>query len=264
MSSRKVEIAADFLVNAPPGEFEAVAKAITDMCPETDVVPAARQQSFKEWCHKNCETVKIGGRPVLLCPRAEVAPDTYICPSTLEKIRYDFKTKAIKSTKEKVEGSDMRKELQTALEKYIKLAYGGDGTAVGVYDGNKGEWHIVMKTTTLGTQNCKTGSIVAEYKLTPEGSLSGRITCFQHFYEGSNIITRQSSKMKTQIDPSAMAAGVCEKLKTFETKWLHSYIKAFSSLADKGVTKLIRKLPKTKTRVNWEAEFRGTANIASV
>lgn len=118
-----------------------------------------------------------------------------------------------------------------------------------------------MKTSTLGTQNCKTGSIIADYKVTADGALSGKISCLQHFYEGSNIVTTQSSKMKTQVDPANLGATVVEKLKTFETKWLHSYIKALMSLSDKGITKLRRKLPKTRTRVNWEAEFRGIANI---
>jgi capping protein alpha len=265
MSSKKQEkqlrLATSFLANAPEGEFDLVASDLDAVTGNPKLVASARDAAYLQWAHAQAHLVPLDGNNVIVCDEAKVSEGTYVNPYTQTLFKYDSASKSFKSTKDKAHTSTpQRAQLQQLLTEYARATYKST-IGVGVYD-TKGGVLIVLRSASLSLKNYRTGNVIARYKLESNGKLSGSITATQHYFETGNVMCHNGSKLETSVGGGDLQGAVA-KIREFENQWVRNYLAAFDWLFNEGMAKLRRKLPVSGTKINWEAEFRGLAGMAT-
>jgi capping protein alpha len=265
MSGKKYEkhlkLATAFLANAPAGEFEIVASDLEGLTGNAKLVKAARDAAYLQWAHSQALLVSLDGNNVIVADESKVSEGAYINPYTEKLFRLDGSTKKFKATNDNApKSSPQRAQLQQLLVDYARAAYKST-VGVGVYDA-KSTLLILLRSSSISLKNFRTGNLIARYKLESNGKLTGTISVTQHYFETGNVMCHQSSKLETTV-PAGDLPQVVAKITEFENQWLRNYIEAFTWLFNEGTPKLRRKLPVSGTKINWEAEFRGLAGMAT-
>jgi capping protein alpha len=258
---KHLRLATGFLVNAPPGEFESVAADLEGLTGNAKLVKAARDAAYLLWAQSHALLVPLDGNNVLVADEARVSETAYINPYTQTLFKFDSSTKKFKSTNDHApKSSPIRAQLQQLFVDYARTAYKAT-VGVGVYE-VKNVFIILLRSSSVSTKNFRTGNLIARYKLKSSGKLHGTIQVTQHYFETGNVMCHQGSKLKTTVTVGDLGEVVA-KVKAFENEWLRDYVEAFTWLFNEGTPKLRRKLPVSGTKINWEAEFRGLAGMAT-
>jgi len=96
--------------------------------------------------------------------------------------------------------------------------------------------------------------------------LEGTISFFAHFFENGNAVTHQDAQFSADVsggDDAAIAAAIGGQMAKFYTEWTQKIQEGFELLSDEGLNKLRRRLPITKTHINWQQELYGGAAMQS-
>jgi capping protein alpha len=256
------KIITGFLTNAPPGEFEQCAADLEVVTGNKSLVDSTKEAAYEAWAHKHFHVVSIDGNNVIICDEAKVGNRVYLNPVTLGTFKFDPAARTFTATPDKpIASTPPRIQLQKIFGDYARAAYKSNA-AVGVYDGGKGTHVIVIRSTSVSLKNYRTGSVIARYKLEANGKLTGGIKAVEHYFESGNVMSTQHTKMEAE-QPVPDLNQLVLKVRDFENLWLRSYLEAFDWLFAEGMAKLRRKIPISGTKINWEAELRGVAGMAT-
>ncbi|GAA5830069.1 hypothetical protein JCM11251_006863 [Rhodosporidiobolus azoricus] len=102
--------------------------------------------------------------------------------------------------------------------------------------------------------NYWTGRWRATYTLDYEkGTLEGKAQIQVHYYEQGNVQLTTTLTSSTPLSPSPSPESVLSALKSSESSFQRQLSSTYEDLADEGFRGLRRALPKTKSKINWEA-----------
>ncbi|GAA5897831.1 hypothetical protein JCM6882_005090 [Rhodosporidiobolus microsporus] len=102
--------------------------------------------------------------------------------------------------------------------------------------------------------NYWTGRWRSTYNLDYEkGSLEGTARIQVHYYEQGNVQLSTTLTSTTPLSPQPSAEAVLAALKASETSFQRQLSATYENLADEGFRSLRRALPKTKSKINWDA-----------
>ena len=248
-----LEIAKAFLRNAPPGEYEQCTLALRSIVHSDELIDQARAETQQEWNEKECVVVEIDDHKGIICPEACVQTGKYIDPIAQEIFDYDYECRVFTKTGQKVQCSDFRNQLQEELSRYCLMAYKQDAAA-GVYDCQDGSINIVLRSRSVSLMNFRTGKTIGRYNLSPDGSLIGTISSIQHFFERGNAVCQHDGHCNKTVT-FGNAKEVVKAIKAFEDEWLDGYKNTLESIGADVLFKLRRKMPISKTKINWEREI---------
>jgi capping protein alpha len=265
MSKKKekhLRIITAFLTNAPPGEFEQCVADLEVLTGSKSLVDSAKEAAYEAWVHKRYHVAAVNGNNVIICDESKVSNRIYLNPVTLGTVKFDPAARTFVATPDKpISATPQRVQLQKIFGEYARAAYRSNA-AVGVYDGGKGASLVVIRSTSVSLKNYRTGSIISKYRIESNGKLSGTLEVIQHYFESGNVMSSQSTKMEAE-QPLPDLNQLVLKVRDFENQWLRNYLEAFDWLFAEGMAKLRRKIPISGTKINWEAELRGTAGMAT-
>ncbi|KAH0788203.1 F-actin-capping protein subunit alpha [Histomonas meleagridis] len=257
-----VEAASRLLVNAPPGEFEDCVNAMNQFVDDKAVVEEARKQSVRKWMMSRCVAVEVGNHSAMVCEEALQDGSRFVDPHTMKIFKYNFEDRTSQETDEQLESTPFRNACQTALDVFSKNTL--KNGACGVYDTNNGV-AIVLSGSSIARENYRTGDVFMRFTI-ENGHLQGKITAAAHFYENGNCTLENSADFEAQVsgnDNDSMAAAAVKKLSEFYKTWTEKLAYGFDLLKDEGLNRLRRRLPVTKSKVNWRAEIVGSASMGT-
>jgi hypothetical protein len=162
---------------------------------------------------------------------------------------------------EPIDSAPLRAVLQAAVGKFARASIRNGRCAV--YDAANG-CTIVISGSSISKENFRTGSLVMRFALTPQGRLRGSMRLREHFYENGNSVADQVTQFDESVGVGSndeTAVNAVKRIGAFYAKWTIAMQKAFDLLANEGLDKLRRRLPITKTHINWQQEIIGAASM---
>jgi capping protein alpha len=199
----------------------------------------------------------------MLCEEAQIENEHFLDSNTLRSFFYDFnKRKVTWVSPQALMSSSLRNTVYTAVQVFAGMLR--NGTAA-VFD-SPGGIQIIISGSSISKENFRTGNFIMRFTLAPNKELKGTITVQAHFYESGNATTNQRAEFSQKVEggnDQELAVNVAKKLNRFLSQWKKSIFWGFDLLATEGIDKLRRKLPVTKSKINWRLEIAGTAAMQS-
>ena len=255
-----LEIAARILSEAPPGEFDDCAALLSQVVTDPNLATVAKRRAIEEWLLELCIPVDVDDHRAILCREARLPNGDFVDPNTMKTFGFNFQTRqVVPGDGTVVESSSLRTTMQPIVQKFAAASIRNGNCAV--YDADDGVT-IVVSGSSISKENYRTGSLVMRYKLTSAGDLSGTINFRAHFYENGNSVSEQASEFHDTIGGSndeELSVNLVKKITNFYTTWTNALQGGFQLLTEEGLDKLRRRLPVTRTHVNWQQEIIGAA-----
>ena len=181
----------------------------------------------------------------------------------MKTFRFNFNTRRVEAGSGTVlDSSSLRSTMQPIVQKFAAASIRNGNCAV--YDSDDGGVTIVVSGSSVSKENYRTGSLVMRYKLSRDGHLTGSISLRAHFYENGNSVSNQTSEFDDTVGGSndeELSVNLVKKITNFYTKWTTALQGGFELLTSEGLDKLRRRLPVTRTHVNWQQEIIGAASM---
>lgn len=254
----KAEIMSKFLENAPPGEYEQCWAALGQVGEDLQVLKVARSNTLEKWTHKQCTAVEIGDHFAIICDEAKLEDGSYLDPYTNSTFTYGFDSKVAKPTGVTLtESSELRKAFQNRIVEYIGEAY-KDQKAGGAYNMPDGSIAIICRAASISLRNFRTGMVIARYIYHPDGNLEGRIEALVHYFERGNALCQYGINYNAQIKqglPEEIASSALNRIADFEEAFYEEYTTGLDKIGEEAMNLFRRKLPVTRTKINWETEL---------
>lgn len=254
----KVKIMCTFLENAPPGEFEQCWAALGQVSEDPQLLRTARYKSLEKWNHKLCTAIEIEGHSTVVCDESKVSDGCYIDSYTNTTFAYDFDTKVVMPTGVVLtQSSELREAFQKRIVEYINEAY-KDQKAGGAFDRPDGSVAIVCRGASVSLRNFRTGIVIGKYIYHPDGKIEGRIEAMVHFFERGNALCQYGANYSAQIkqgNPEEVASASMNRIADFEEAFYEEYTTGLDKIGEEAMNLFRRKLPVTRTKINWETEL---------
>jgi len=261
--SQLVNIANNFLLNAPPGEFMEVVTDVRALLPQESMLNSTAPTTFKKYNEDQMVQAdsQDGSHRFLVTQYAELGTNEYIdhaggVVATFDHIKQIVTSSRPISDKDKdssLEG--MRSALEKAIATYVNDHY-PFGT-YGVYT-KDGEFYICITSTRFNPSNFWNGRWRSVWKVptkTGDIQIEGRIRLQVHYYEDGNVQlhtdTVKTAKVKVSGDAAACAAAVVKAVTTVEQNFHQALDASYNVMGETTCKALRRALPITGQKINW-------------
>ena len=245
------EIINDFLLNAPPGEYEQCSAALKAIVENDDLINNGRASTIKKWFEKECQPVEIGGKLAIICEDACQDDGSYIDPLNSTTFHYDFDTHQV-TPGSPIPTSEFVKSIQLKLMDYIKGSY-KDKCACGAYEKSNGTIVIILRGSHVSLKNFRSGHVISRYEVN-DNKITGKLSLLLHYFEDGNAFCENSAKLDKEIKPKNVDE-IIKRIQQFENSWLSEFTDSIKTVGEECITKLRRKFPVSKTKINWQQEL---------
>jgi len=258
-----VNIANNFLLNAPPGEFMEVVTDVRALLPQESMLNSTAPTTFKKYNEDQMVQAdsEDGSHRFLITQYAELGTNEYIDHAGGVVATFDHIKQVVTSSRP-IGGSDkdsslepMRAALEKAIATYVNDHY-PFGT-FGVYT-KDGEIYLCITSTRFNPSNFWNGRWRSVWKVpskSGEIQIEGRIRLQVHYYEDGNVQlhtdTVKAAKVKTGGDPAASAAAIVKAITTVEHNFHQALDASYNVMGETTCKALRRALPITGQKINW-------------
>ncbi|CCE62551.1 hypothetical protein TPHA_0C04010 [Tetrapisispora phaffii CBS 4417] len=246
MASQFDSVIADIISDAPSGEiteiYEDLIKIVGESAKES-ILEAIEQYNIR-----NCIPIEVEGKQIIISEYNKdgvkfIDPITAISFSVdhLNRTGFDIGSSDISL-------SSVQEEIVKNLNEYTASDFSGEVT-FGVYPipNEEDKTSIIISSTKYNASNFWNGEWKSKYIFdSSSNSLEGEIDVDVHFYEDGNVSFKSNKKINLSSVNDAVSA-----LKEVEVEFEKELDSSFSDLNEKQFKSLRRKLPITRSKVNW-------------
>lgn len=249
----KVQIATDFLSNAPPGEFNEVFNDVRVLLDDDGLLRQAGEESFSKYNEEQFMVAKVGDDSVLVTSHGKVAEGTYAHPSKGQTFKFDHLRREVQDVQSATSSGNegLRTAVESALAGYIKMHYPEGITTVYA----KGDTIIAcIEDHKYQPSNFWNGKWRSEWTLAPSGDVSGVLKTQVHYYEDGNVQLKAEKEVKASIktgDNDATAKAFIKCIKDAESSYQDSVSENYSTMSSTTFKALRRALPITRQKIDW-------------
>jgi len=259
----QVETLSRFLKEAPPGEYEDCISSSRHVIADESLIDEADNESRKFWMLKTCAHVENNKNRVLLCEEA-LKDDKYVLnPFTNSYFQFDFQNNSIIELDEPIEVEEPSL-LKLAIMKVL-LGFSpciGNTGAFGVYDTPDGV-KAVIRLASIQRENFQNSLLIMRFTF-KDGSFDGSFSFRAHIYEKGNCASTQNWNFEGTYGGSSVeeqAQSILKLVKEHYEKWFNQVYEGIEAIRNEGLNKLRRRLPVTKTKIEWLREIRGIGSM---
>nr|KJB45290.1 hypothetical protein B456_007G300100 [Gossypium raimondii] len=261
---QKKEIAKWFLLNAPAGEIQYVAKDLKSVLNNDDVYDEAASEAFPVYNKSHMICLEMPGRfgDVLVTSYGELQGNEYLDPKTAQVAIVDHVkqvcTEVRPATDEELPTpyvEEYRCALEAEMLKYVSEAYPKVISAARLSPQNfcTGSWRSIWNI------ECKDDIQVLELK--------GKLQVGAHYFEEGNVQLDAKHECRDSTmfqSPDDGAIAIASLIRHHETEYLASLEASYLNLPDATFKDLRRKLPVTRTLFPWHStsQFNLTREIS--
>jgi len=254
-----IEIANNFLLNSPPGEFMEVVTDVRALLPKESLINESAPRTFREYNTEQMVQVESPGNQhkVLITKYGEVSDSEYLDPKGNQVIHYDHIKQEV-TGKRGISGGDLDSSLESlrrAFEKaafeYIDEHYPHGATTV---YGKDGQIIVCVSSARFNPHNYWNGRWRSVWTFS-NAELTGHYKIIVHYYEDGNVQLNTDHTVKIPIsesgNPDAIATAALKAIAKAEQGYQQALDTSYQTMGDTTYKALRRALPITKTKIDW-------------
>jgi len=253
-----IDIANNFLLNAPPGEFLEVVTDVRALLPSESLINESAPRTFREYNTEQMVQVESPNHShkVLITKYGEVSDGEYLDPKGGQVIHYDHIKQAVTGARPISGELDSSLEsLRAAFERhafeYTNQHYPHGTTTVYAKDG---QIVVCISSARFNPHNFWNGRWRSVWTF-HGGELVGHFKIVVHYYEDGNVQLNTDTTQKTTSqevkDPETTATNAFKAIAKVETSFHQSLDTSYATMGDTTFKALRRNLPITRTKIDW-------------
>lgn len=255
----KVEIAAEFMKYAPPGEFNEVYNDVAKLVDNPDLLKRATSIAVGEYNVQQFTPVELDGDKCLLTSFATLENGRYFNPRSNKSFKYDH----IKHVAYDVQGEaptshndKLRETIQSKIDEYVKAHY-PNGTS-SVYATSATEVVICIEDHEFQAGNYWGGRWRSHWNVEVQGnkaSVDGVLRIQVHYYEDGNVqlLSKKDCTFELNVESDEkFATELLKKILGAESDYQSAISDNYVKMSDTTFKALRRQLPMTRTKIDWQ------------
>jgi len=260
-----VQIATNFLLNSPPGEFMDVVTDVRALIPNEQLLNNAAPETFREYNTEQMIQVTHNRHPVLITKHGEVGDSQYIDPRGGQVITFDHIKQEVtgaRAIENELDGDvePFRAAFDDEAVKYVQEHYPNGATTVyGKKQGNQYKVIIAISASKFNPGNYWNGRWRSTWQVTfsPTGgqaTIDGKLQVNVHYYEEGNVQLNNTVEKHLQAqsgDPSATATNAMKAIVKAEQAFHAALDASYTTMGDTTFKALRRALPITRLKIDW-------------
>ncbi|XP_039066472.1 F-actin-capping protein subunit alpha-like [Hibiscus syriacus] len=272
---QKKGIAKWFLINAPAGEIQYVAKDLKAVLKDDEVYNEAAEEAFRIYNKSHLISLKMpcGFGDVLVTSYGELHDNEYLDPKTTQVAIVDHLKQVCKGVRPATDEElpspyieEYRYALEAELQKYVAEAFPKGSCSVYCTNGkdveepgSDFELVAVISSARNSPHNFCNGSWRAVWNIEFKDDiqileLKGKWKVGAHYFEEGNVqldAKRECRDSAMFQGPDETATAVVHLIRIHENEYMASLEGSYLDLSDNTFKELRRKLPVTRTLFPW-------------
>jgi len=253
-----INIANNFLLNSPPGEFMEVITDVRALLPNESMINDSAPKTFREYNTEQMIQVDSPGNShkVLVTKYGEVADGEYLDPKGNQVILFDHIKQEVTGKRAISDELDSSVEsLRSAFEKHAfdySAQHYPNGTAT-VY-GKDGKIIICISSARFNPANFWNGRWRSVWTFS-NGELVAHFKIVVHYYEEGNVQLMTDTTQKISItetgNPDTVATAAIKAITKVEQAYQQALDTSYNTMGETTFKALRRALPITRTKIDW-------------
>jgi len=254
----RLKLAADLLLDAPPGEIDDVIADISNLIDNDELLEPKIMESLRIYNIENFVTVEIpdSDKKVILSKYNQLETDTFIDPRSNQKFKYNCisqKIEEIESFTPQEEKEPLRCSVQSVLDDYFLKHYSEGSSAVFATETGLA---IILAGVKLSKKNFWNGCIKSSWVYeSASRELSGKIQSQVHYYEEGNVQLNSTRESKITLEPEEdldkFGKALVKEISEVERVYQAALNEGYAHLNEAAFKGLRRTLPITRSKLDW-------------
>eukprot|EP00128_Syssomonas_multiformis_P018598 Colp12_sorted_trinity150504_noHs@13310 len=263
--SDKVKIVSDFLLKAPPGEFNEVFNDVRVLLNNDQLLKEGAAGAFAQYNKVRHAVVEVPGQShkTLITKYGEVEPGVFLDPRGSVKFSFDhLRKEASNVTPVSPDGSaePYRKALDDAILTYVENHYPAGVSAIyGSSNGGQVNITVALEDHKYNPNNYWNGGWTSEWHIqfapgAGSAELKGLFKVNVHYYEDGNVQLLSNKDVSVSVSvgsPDAFAKSVVSAIEKAENEYQQGISENYAIMSDTTFKALRRALPITRGRLDW-------------
>jgi len=261
--TEKVKVVTNFLLHAPPGEFDEVFNDVRVLLNNDNLLTEGAASAFSQYNKDQLMPVKLGEADLkgLVTDHNELGEGRFSDPRSKQSFKYDHLRKEASDLQPwttdcaGVEG--LRSAIETEVASYVKSHYNHGVSAVFSKEAGK-SIVVCIEDHQYSPRNFWNGRWRSQWTVNINGSKAevlGMLKVQVHYYEEGNVQLVSSKEVKDGIslgNDAEAGKALVKLMKDSEEEYQNGISENYQTMSDTTFKALRRALPVTKTKVDWD------------
>jgi len=260
--TEKVKVVTNFLLHAPPGEFDEVFNDVRVLLNNDNLLTEGAASAFSQYNKDQLMPVKLGEADLkgLVTDHNDLGEGRFSDPRSKQSFKYDHLRKEASDYKPwsaDSEAEGLRSAIEADVASYVKNHYNHGVSAV--FSKEAGKCVVVcIEDHQYSPRNFWNGRWRSQWTVTINGSKAevvGMLKVQVHYYEEGNVQLVSSKEVKDSIslgNDAEASKALVNLMKNSEEEYQNGISENYQTMSDTTFKALRRALPVTKTKVDWD------------
>lgn len=259
----KVQIAANFILHSPPGEFNEVFNDVRVLLNNDALLRDGASSAFAQYNKAQLTPVKIEGADTfcLITDHNDIGSGRFADPRSNQSFKYDHLRKEASEYKPWSSESgmeDLRAAIESEVTNYSLNHYKHGVPAVFSKNTEDGKMIVAcIEDHQFQPKNYWNGRWRSEWTLEISGEIAeitGILKVQVHYYEEGNVQLVSKKEIKDTIaisDPVEGAKSLVQIMEDSESEYQTAISENYHTMSETTFKALRRQLPVTRTKIDW-------------